>query len=355
MLLLPTLLLSSCQPAATAPPAAAGWPDGTPARITVDGQVLIEGAFGAVPAAWFALDTGADRLYVDDALAPDGPVDLALGPVLLPDVHLRATSLAAAEAAIGWDLGGLAGQPLFEGRVTAFDYASSVVHFFDERPDSPDDPEVLPYTIVEGVPVVSLDLGGGPLALLADTGSGVTLLDESAFAALDTGGPRLGGYVWATSYGSDEGFVARLPDGTWTVVVPDDNHLLPLLARVGLQIDGFLGYPWYRERLLGVDGLAQAYLSWPATGGATDPHEWHRVGVEVEQDGDGARVSMVFSPSAAEGVLAVGDRILAVDGVDAADLTLDEVKRALRGEPGGTVTITTERGDVTVEREDLLP
>lgn len=343
------LLLAACTPAST--PTAAGWPEGTPVHVTVDGQVLLEGAFGDVT-AWFALDTGADRLYVDEALDPGGPVDLALGPVTLPDVRLKATSLADAEAAIGWDLGGLAGQPLFQGRFTAFDYAGSVVHFFDERPDGPDEPEVLPYTLVEGEPVVSLDLGGGPLALLADTGSGVTLLDESSFAPLDTGGARLGGYVWATSYGSDEGFVTRLPDGTWALVVPDDNHLLPLLARIGLEIDGFLGYPWYRERLLGVDGIALAYLSWPAEP-AVDPHEWDRVGVEVEQDGDAVRVSMVFSPSSAEGVLAVGDRLLAVDGVDVAGL--DDVRRALRGEPGSTVTLTTEAGDVTVARDALLP
>lgn len=350
------------------------WEAGQHAEITVDGQVLLVGTVEGVSSSaplLFALDTGADRFYVDADLDAPSRGNVQFGEVVLENQGLRSLELAEAEAAIGWDLAGLAGQPLFESRVTAFNYPASTVHFFDELPsDAPPQAQgsaaTLPYTLTAGIPVVELELGGGPLSLIADTGSGVTLVTESAFAALDDGNrPRLDGYLWLTSYGQDEGFVTRIPavdlgdhvvPETWAVVVPDDNHLLGLLTSVGLDVDGFLGFPFYREHVWVSDGPGTTFRAWFAADRAhVDPQEWQRVGVEPMWVDGRVVVGMLYRPSSAEGVLELGDVLVSLDGIDVTSLSLDDVKRQLRGEPGSVVVVGTDRGDFSVARDDLLP
>lgn len=375
MLLWPLFACTDPENAATvAATPASPWDDGIAATVTLDGQVLLAadvgGAFDASGPLWFALDTGADRMYVDEELTRSKKTDLTLGPVTLSDVRLEATSLLDAESWVGWDLAGLAGQPLFQGRIVVFDYPRSEVHFFDEIPaEAPTGSPgtELPFTLNHDIPLVDVDVGGGPLTLIADTGSGVTLLTEGAFEAIDDGSlPRLGGYLWATVYGSDDAFLTRLPsiafgeggeiEGTWAVIVPDDNHLLPLLASIGLDVDGFLGFPFYREMVWAADGVASRFVGWKADDrDHIAANEWRRVGIEPRLEGRDIVVGMVYDPSDAADKLAVGDRLLSVDGSPTAGDTLDGVKARLRGEPGTTVSIETDRGELSVAREDLLP
>ena len=354
------------------------WEDGWPVEVTLDGQVLIEGSFDGGEPIWWAMDTGADITYVDaEIVGSEGATtgDVVIGPLDLPQYDVYSLDLSEAEAYIGWDLGGLMGQDLFSGRFTAIDYKGGEAHFFDEVV------EVAPEGVIDGgllvethydlplsIPVMTVslssDAGEVELQLIADTGSGVTLITEDLFDQIDDGTlPRLEGYVWATMYGSDEGFVTRIPwitfgdsaetaiGDSWAVVVPADNHLLPLLRSVGLDCDGFLGFPVYRRFFLGVDGLEDRYL-WRAYDGNEhiDFDEWNRVGIEpVEREGEFV-VEMVYRPSDAETQgIEVGDVIAGLDGNDLEHWALDNLKQGLRGSVGDTRTLTIRRGEEEME------
>ena len=362
------------------------WSAGWPVEITVDGQALIEGSWDGEGPVWWVIDTGAARTYADADLTGTtnfATGDLVIGPLEFLETQVSCTELDEAEAFIGWDLAGLAGQDIFVERFIAVDYRAPAAHFFTEVPaESPpgvvgEAPAVTPYEVPGGIPVAPVRAGGAQeidVDLIADTGSGVTILLEEFFDAIDDGTlPRLEGYIWGTNYGTDEGFVTRIPTltvgsdptltvaGSWAIVIPTDNHLWPLLEGVGIEADGFLGYPFYRELVVGVDGIASNYLWWELDSVEhIDPQEWTRVGIEPSWRDDGFDVEMVFSPSdaATQGLLP-GDRILEVDGDDLSTATLDDLKHMLRGDVGTTVAIRVGRDEneiqLDVEIEDLLP
>jgi hypothetical protein len=326
------------------------------------------------------LDTGAARTFVDATLTAEGTGDVVVGPVTLQDVQVGLVDLSEAEAFIGWDLGGLAGQNFFDDRLVVIDYAASEAHFLDALPEDPPPGALgegvgwLPYSLPSSIPVAPVTASGAGDAtvdLVIDTGSGVTLLTASTFEAVDDGSlPRLGGYIWASNYGSDEGFVTRIPllsaggavtAGTWAVVVPDDHHLKVILEASGITSQGFLGYPFYRRFLTGVDGFERAYRLWPCADLAhEDPDEWHRAGIEPAWRDGGFTVEMVFSPSSAAsaGVLR-GDRIVGLGDLDLSTAGADDVKRALRGPVGEGVHVSLDRGGTPIEADltfqDLLP
>jgi len=362
------------------------WDDGWPIELTVDGQTMIEGSFEGEGPIWWALDTGASRSFVDsDITGTTNNVngDVVVGPLEFPDHQVGSLELDEAEAFIGWDIGGLAGQDLFADRFSALDYKGLEAHFMDEVPDvqphgvGVETPTETPYDLPGSIPVGTFTVSGTTemdLALIADTGSGVSILLQSTFDAIDDGNlPRLEGYIWATTYGTDEGFITRIPKimitgtemgpaGSWAVVIPDDNHLWPLLVAGGIDVDGFIGYPFYRHFVVGVDGFEDRYLWWPyedTSHIAMD--EWIRVGVEPTWREGGFYVEMIYSPSDAmtQGVVIL-DQILAIDGTDLSGATLDEVKLMLRGEVGESRTLLLQRAgtgevELTVAVEDLLP
>ncbi len=366
--------------------AAGPWDDGYGVELTVDGQLLIDGSFEDSGSIWWAMDTGAARTYVDSEITGTSnnvTGDVVIGPLSFPAWQVGSVGLDEAEAYIGWDLGGLMGQNAFADRFVGLDYAGRQAHFLDAEPPEappgtdPDHSYLLPYSLPSSIPVGTVLMQGAAaveVPVVIDTGSGVTIITQGVFDQLYDGTmPALFGYVWATNYGSDEAFVTRIPsielgDGpvhsvaySWAVVIPDDNHLFGLLAGNGIDVDGFLGYPFYREFVVGVDGTQDRYVMYPYESlGHLDPHEWHRVGIEPAWRDGGFVVEMVYSPSDAEteGVL-VGDEILEVDGADLAGATLDELKHLLRGTPGDEVALTLDRGQgpetVTVAIEDLLP
>jgi len=359
------------------------WGVGWPAVQTVDGQLLVDGTYNGEGPVWWVVDTGAARTFGDtDLTGTTNTVvaDIQIGPVVLDDKQVASADLGEAEAFIGWDLGGLAGQDLFSKRFIALDYRDKRCFFFDALPPDPPlgveagEPVAQPYDLPSSIPVVTAFVGAASqveLRLIADTGSGVTLVTDDVFEQIDDGTlPRLKGYVWATNYGKDDAFVTRLPsiaatadgaaevEGSWAVVIPEDNHLFPLLKGNGIEADGFLGYPYFRQFVVGVDGPASRYLYWRYPDAPHVPEcEWCRVGIEPAWRQGKYVVEMVFSPSdaAVKGMLP-GDEIVSVDGE--LPPTPDALKMALRGEPGSTRHLVLQRGGDTVEMdvavEDLL-
>ncbi len=357
------------------------YPAAIPLSFPLDGQPLLPVRVDGGEPRPFVIDTGAIRTAADPALLHDvangvGTATFDLGDgVVLPDYEVLAADLAEAVDVIGVPLQGLIGQDLFGQLWFGVDYRARQGYVAPTAPDAAPPgyatvpPVELPYDLVQGYPVVTVEVAGATLRLIADTGSGVTLVDASLLppAVLEAG---LVGYTWYTSYGSDPGTLVRLPDlelagrsvpGTWAVAIPHQHHLSQLFSLMGIQVDGFLGYPVYREFFVGVRGADHAYDLWPCA--EPDPlaaTEWDRVAVEVRRDAGATLIDMVFVPSdAATGGVQPQERLLRVDGADADALALDDLRRVLRGTPGEVRTLTLLREglevDVTVTVDHLLP
>lgn len=360
---------------------AGDYPPARAALVPLDGQPLFPVALDNRIGHYFVVDTGAARTAVETTLLRDvangvGVVTIDFGAeVVLEDFEVLAVDLSEARDHIGAPIDGLIGQDLFKTMYFGIDYMHAEVTVAYTLPQSPPpafsiyDAVEIPYTLVQELPVVDALVGAKPARLIADTGSGVTILTESFVepALLASG---LKGYMWYTSYGSDPATIVRLPSmlfqgaevtGEWAVVVPDAYHLKPVFDALGIDVDGFLGYPVYRHFYVGVDGARSRYLFYPY---AATPHiypgEWDRVGVEIARDGGRTLVDMVFSPSDANDVgLMNGDEITAIGGAATASFTPDAIRLLLRGAPGETRLLTIDRdGDVqnvSVKVDALLP
>ena len=326
-------------------------------RIPLDGQVLVGADLSGDGAPeWLVVDTGAIRTAVDPAFLHDvrngvGLWDLDLGNgVSLSNYEVLAADLSTAEDFIGVPLAALLGRDLFLRWWVGLDYRDGGRSYVEETPPPgppPDfpagDPRRLPWEEVQGYPVVTVSVGGTPVRLIADTGSGVTILLRGTVPdeVVDSG---LSGYVWHTSYGSDPATLVRLPhlevagedlQGTWAVVIPDRHHLRAVFDALHIDVQGFLGYPAFRRFFVGIRGPDRAFDLWRCRGacGEEPPGEWTRVGLEVRREDGQVAVDMVFSPSDAASKVSPGNRLLAVDGREVAGMDLDSVRRALRGDP----------------------
>jgi hypothetical protein len=135
------------------------WGAAVAMSVSADGQPTVAGTIDGDSVVW-ALDTGSDGLYVDEARLERnvGHVDATVGSVDLGSVSARALDLAEADAAAGIALGGLAGQTLFADRAVAFSYATGEAWFPASLADSAPAPcsgasASAPYALASGVPV----------------------------------------------------------------------------------------------------------------------------------------------------------------------------------------------------------
>lgn len=358
-----------------------------PLEIPIDGQPIMVGSYDGGDGVRYLIDTGAQINSYDIDLT-DGEVtffnvdETDLVTTVVCDVPSKGRDLSEAEAYIGVNIDALLGQSAMRSLYTYIDYSELRAWIFADpptmNPPGMDDvePVLLPYELQNELPVATVTLtGGGTADLLTDTGSGVTILEQTPYdamaAAYEGELPRLDGYVWATNYGTDDAFITRVPTmdvggytvaGEWAVVIPDDNHIRALLTGSGIEVDGFLGYPVYRHFITEVRGPDTTFRFWPYTEPPTYDDEWHRVGLEFVQRDGVTTVEMVFAPSAAaEADIAHGDVLVAIDGASVADTVLDDIRRALHGTPGDERALTfrdAETGDesvITLPIEDLLP
>ncbi len=370
-------------PYRAAPDLVPPWPAPLAAVLSPDGQLLVDGTIDG-KAAVLALDTGAFPTAIDSRFTSavgTTKVDLVLGPISAKQQLVAVTSLATPSAFVGAELGALVGSDVLGSRWIGLDYRTPAAYVLAAAPSSlppAGSGAALEAKFVEklGVPVVDAlvrDASGAASAttqLMADTGSGVTLLVQSTFDKLDPSGklPRLQGYLWLTNSGATAGFVTRLPSltlaggaevkGSWAVVVPDNHHLALALKLVGMPTE-FLGYPFYRSFLTLYAGPEKRYLFYPVAG-SLGAGEWRRVGVELSQRKEDFRVEMVYQPSSAfTAGVTVGDLLRTVGGKALAGLSLAQALATLRGAPGTQLTLGLERGGSPLEAavviEDLLP
>ena len=359
------------------------YPPARQGMIPLDGQMLFPVKLDGQPQTyWLVVDTGAFGTAIEETLVRDlengvGVVSIDFGEgIEFVDHRVFGADLSKAVDHIGVEIHGLIGQDIFMPHFFGLDYQQVETTMAMDIPPVPPpgfsaaDAVEVAYALEQLMPVVEVEIDGQTARLIADTGSGVTLLAESFVpqALLDQG---VTGYVWHTSYGSDPATLVRLPQmsvgghsvpDSWAVVVPDEHHLKAVFEALGVFVDGFLGFPVYRRFYVSVHGPESRYLFYPyadLTHLPTD--EWDRVGIEIKREVDQVLVDMVFSPSNAadQGVLP-GDAIQTIAGQDLSGMPLDDIRRLMRGTPGELRTITFQRGadpaydrDLSVDR--LLP
>ena len=353
-------------------PDPAPFPSPLGARIPLDGQMLYPLRLDGDPGPyWMVVDTGAIRTVVEESLLAEvhngvGSITMDFGRgILLEDYEVLAGDLSRAVEHIGVPLSGLLGQDLFLRYYFGLDYREALVYMAESTPLAPppgfelEERLILPYDLVQGLPIVELTIEGRVTRLIADTGSGVTLLVRSAVPPelLEN---CLGGYVWHTSFGSDPGCILRLPcleiagfqvHDSWAVVVPDDFHLRPVFDLIGVDAQGFVGYPVYRRFFVGVRGHENLYELYPYDSMEhISVQEWDRVGIELRREGERVFIDMLFEPSDAfDCGLLPEDELLALDGAPLAPLELDELRLRLRGSPGEARDLSILRGDERME------
>ncbi|MBW1873293.1 MAG: aspartyl protease family protein [Deltaproteobacteria bacterium] len=357
--------LAACGPGSDYPPQRS-------AVIPLDGQVLFPVALDSENRPFhMVVDTGAVRSVAEEALLREvvngvGKVTIDFGHgLVLQDYEVIAADLSEAVNHIGTPLHGLIGQDLFFDYFFGLDYRNSKVYMDELVPESPppgfstNDGVNLTYELVQNMPVMNVDIGGRTAKLIADTGSGVTILTRSFVEQqlLESG---LEGYIWYTSYGSDPSTIVRLPSiklggievaDSWAVVVPDDFHLKQVFEMLGIYVDGFIGYPVYRRFFIEIFGAENRYVFYPYPNNShVDANEWDRVGCEIMRADGQVTVDMIFagSDAAAQG-LAAGDILVAVDGTQVSTLELDQIRLMLRGSPDDSRNLSIVRQSNNLE------
>ncbi len=352
------------------------WGPALAATVTVDGQLAVRGTYRGVEAD-LALDTGASGTTLAKWLAVDaggGEGELRLGPITGTQ-QFSVQDLAEADAFLGVRIGALVGPDVLGLRPwVVFDWTTRSVHFPDALPP---DPLMAswPFKLTNNIPVVDVDVGAaGTIKLIADTGSGVTVLTASIWQKLVAAAPKKpperNGYVWKTLYGNTPAAVVRVPElalgspkltvsGSWAIVVPDESAFVKFLASLGLP-KGFVGFPVYRRFRLAFSVKESRYVLLPKPSDPAPANEWTRVGLEVSWRPDGFPVEWVYKQTSAEaeGVVA-GDRLVSIDAQAVAGQSLAAVRALLGGTPGETRVLGLTRAGkpvtATVQVEDLLP
>ena len=343
-----------------------------------DGSALVEGIIDG-QATWFVVDSAAQVIFADleisDGFTGYFDVSLDLGPFQEEAWSVKGRDLSPNEAFIGRDIGALVGQDILMRAYTVYDPVAPQVYLCDAVPDEPppgttDDPLQQPYSLENQFALVDVQIGAaGSVPLMMDTGMAVTYLTEAIFDQVDNGAARLYGWVFSTSYGSDDAFVTRIPDFEFggevltdldVVVIPTDHHLSGILPASGVVVDGFLGNSVLGRYHMGINGLSSVLDLWPVEAPWNADGRWTRVGIEPAWRGEQHVVEYVLWPSdASDQGVAVGDVLLSIDGVDCATVDLWDVHLALRGGVGDVRHLELEGIEgpyaVDVAVEELLP
>lgn len=370
------------------------WEAAAPQPLTVvDGLPLTPAQIADFEPELFVIDTLSQTIFVDSATIGDDLFHeeaVVIGDADLGMRVVKGRDMTPDEVWLGEDIGGLIGQLFFTDRFTFVDYPNREVRFLVQAPgeDAPSPPGwdgVTPWEVQHEMPnffpVAVADIGGVDVPLLTDTSSRLSVITQSVFDAqpVDEPLPQRHGFRYISNFGEDDGFVTRMPEVRFgdlvvrdlvVVVIPDDNHLRAVLEPNRVFVEGFLGAQFWQRFAVGIDGHVLAmgnseggtrrFLLW---GDGSEPAElagaWTKVGVELTLREGAVRVEMVYEGTdAAEAGVAVGDRLLSVDGTDVPGMSLEEIRAALRGEPGELHELRLLRGEETltvqVAVEDLL-
>jgi hypothetical protein len=351
--------------------------------------LLVEVAVGAGDETRpFILDTGTTMTLVDSAavevppenevgavkmVGPGGESEISLvklDRVAVGGARLEGTTaaygdLAAIRQMTGFEIAGLLGQDFLRNFVVKIDYDGSTVTFHD--PAAFEDPagvEFIPARMSEGPPVIEMTVGGHAGEFVVDLGNRSAVIFDDVYVAdndlISKADPKLPAIKMGAGGVAPKPLPAHLTRmdalsiGSFeipgpVVVLPEPNDS-PMPCGMGLT--GNVGF--------GVMSRFTLYFDYPggrlglAPGEGFDaPFDYDRSGLLLRPAGGRYVVEEVVPASPAAELVATGDRVTAIDGRPAAEVSPPEWAR-LRAQPAGTVLrLTVERDDGPGEEIEL--
>jgi hypothetical protein len=290
---------------------------------------------------------GAGAGTLEQSFAKD--VDFAIGALRSPGMSFSVAPLGGTAPAEGCELSGLVGYDLASRFVIDIDYDARKFRFHDPAQWSYKGKGAsVPYSVIFGglmVVTAKITLAGGDSLsgrFLVDTGVRNALMLNRPFVEKNRLESRMpAGFEAAVGYGlggETRGRVTRAAAlKLGGLAVRDPVVILSLDAKgvfASTDFDGIIGGDCLRRFHVIFDHPRQRILLEPAPAFAT-PFDYDMSGTFLLGKGDDFKSFLVWrvqanSPATDAG-LAEGDVITSVDGKPATKLTLEDVRRALRG------------------------
>lgn len=293
--------------------------------------------------------------------------NVSLGDVRLRNQLFAVVPLEKLGAVEGVPFHGILGYELFKRFVVRIDYPRRTLTLYDAGAWRAAGAGVaIPFVFNGTVPEIEGEIDGIAAAFDIDTGSRASVGLNSPFVQKHALRARFKPSIdavtgWALG-GPTRGTVARVGRvKLGPVVVPNvvvDMSLQRLGALTNTAPAGSIGSGLLQRFVVTFDYSRQRIYLLAQPGRARDGYD--RSGLWINQSAGGFRIDAVVpgSPGALAG-LREGDVIVAVDGVSAAALLLNDMRERLRDAPAGTVVRLRVRGggtprDVAIILRDLI-
>ncbi len=339
----------------------------------VNNHIHVEAAINGQPPARFIFDTGAEAM-LDNAHAlsfgikPEGALpgggfgegtaamglarvrSVDFGGFKLSDQVFITMDVSIFPRVEGVDAAGLLGYEVPKRAVMEIDYAKNMITLI--RPTAfkpPPGAVAVPFTFNEHVPMIEASIDGVSGEFEIDTGarSGLTIMGPFAEAnhlaeryhatRSVTGGYGVGGPSKELLARAGELKIGSIVIKQPVTLIAGGNRGAGAAARTAGNIGGDL----LKRFTLTLDyGHQVLYLQPNATLASADLFD--RSGLWLMHEPDGAdSIADVTPGSGAEAAgLKIGDRIVAIDGTRAADITLSDLRERLKAAPGTRLTLS---------------
>ncbi|MFZ9046529.1 MAG: aspartyl protease family protein [Cyclobacteriaceae bacterium] len=310
--------------------------------------------------------TSSAQGTITGALIKHNRIDVG-GLQMEKNVKIYATSLKHLEISIGRNVDGIIGYDLLQHHAVNINYDNMTFNVYDPSV-FPTDGVKIPIKMVSGIPTVqgSVTLNDGNTIegiFYVNTGAGTTMDFNTPFATANDIISKTGqhysypvkglGDVESMHY---EGRVASFSVGNVRV---DQMPIGISQVNSGLQGDkrvaGIIGNRLLKQYNVTVDIKSSSlYLSPNQSAGAPIPVNCSGLDVQMNEEQSDVLIHRVFEGSSAEEAgISVNDILVQIDGMDASELGLMNVRKILKT-PGKMVKLTLKSARDTKEVELML-
>jgi predicted aspartyl protease len=334
------------------------------------GVVVVSARVEGRPAT-FLLDTGAERSCLDASFAehlqfkptnvegmrqPYGNRavsslrvrELGIDSFELQNVEMLAADLTSLSMGSGISIDGILGSDVLKRFTVRIDFSSGLVRFGTDAGESPGGVAV-PLQPVHNLYFVPLSIQGTPVSLLLDTGANASSVSSHAWSGITMHWQPQTTIDGVRSTGGSEARFALIPTIEIAGAMSRDVPLrVQPQTKDGLFADagfnGLLGTDVLRQFIVTLDLANNRMYLTSNPKARADRYLFSTIGIQFVKDAqDGFTIMAVWKPSpAARAGLKIGDRIIAVNQLDAHQMSLDDLSREIHGRPGTKINLVID-------------